>query len=450
MVSAVVLALLAGSLHAPHGVAPPPMMVRKNIRSLSATETQGLRDAVAAMQALPATDPCSWDYQANIHFTRCDHSVEYWLPWHRMYLHYFEKILVAKSGGKLHGLPYWDYTQSTETTFPGKYYPANYTSGGTSHPNSLHYTPRTNVTSATFALDFGSTDVTADDSNLVFDGFSGGLQSAPHNYVHVAIGGTMGNFHSPEDPIFWAHHAVLDRQWAKWVGMGGGRANPTWDSTWMNTSFSFPDYDNGCKMASLRVQDVLDPETQLNYKYEDETKLLSPLPWWKWILLIPPLILPDPPPYTFGVGPLNMQIQLPPIAIRNLTAALGRTKHPLNVVLNFHVLKGESTPGPFEMFVTSASGQQVRLGTLAVFGMSQERMAGHSHSMPGMFKLTLSPQASADLLGVLRRGKVQVSFNPMTKNAAGQASAPPLVMALESIAVMESVPVDQNGNQIKG
>ncbi|MFI5385062.1 MAG: tyrosinase family protein [Fimbriimonadales bacterium] len=450
MLTAFVLAVLTGPLHTPPSIAPPPMMVRKNLRSLSATELQGLRDAVAAMQALPASDPCSWDFQANIHNSRCDHSVEFWLPWHRMYLYYFEKILVGHSGGKLKGLPYWDYTQSTETKFPGKYYPANYTSGGSTHPNPLYHSPRTNVTSPSFSLSFGSTDVTADDTNLVFDAFSGALQIAPHNYVHNAISGTMGTFLSPLDAIFWTHHCVLDRQWQKWLGMGGGRANPTWDSTWMNTSFSFYDYDKGCKLVSKQVKDVLDPGKQLNYKYVDETTVASIPPWWKWVLLVPPFRLPNPPESNFGFDPLQVQIQLPANATRNLAAALGRTNHQLNVILNFHVSKGENTPVPFDMFVTSAGGQRVRLGTLSVFGVHQEAMQGHSHDMAGVFKMTLTPKASADFLAVLRGGKAQLSFTPMVNDAARQANAPALVMSLTSIAVMEAVPVDQNGNRIKG
>lgn len=36
-----------------------------------------------------------------------------------------------------------------------------------------------------------------------------------HNTGHVAFGGEMGNmFTSPSDPIFWVHHANIDRIWA--------------------------------------------------------------------------------------------------------------------------------------------------------------------------------------------------------------------------------------------
>jgi tyrosinase len=38
----------------------------------------------------------------------------------------------------------------------------------------------------------------------------------PHNYGHVWVGGTVGTFNSPRDPIFWLHHCYIDYLWAKW------------------------------------------------------------------------------------------------------------------------------------------------------------------------------------------------------------------------------------------
>lgn len=37
-----------------------------------------------------------------------------------------------------------------------------------------------------------------------------------HNDVHVAAGGTMATASSPADPLFWLHHANVDRLWARW------------------------------------------------------------------------------------------------------------------------------------------------------------------------------------------------------------------------------------------
>lgn len=42
-----------------------------------------------------------------------------------------------------------------------------------------------------------------------------------HNTVHGWVGGTMNNIMiSPADPLFWLHHAEVDRIWSAW------QANP--------------------------------------------------------------------------------------------------------------------------------------------------------------------------------------------------------------------------------
>lgn len=39
---------------------------------------------------------------------------------------------------------------------------------------------------------------------------------SPHGSPHVMIGGNMGNGRSPADPIFWLHHAGVDKLWWDW------------------------------------------------------------------------------------------------------------------------------------------------------------------------------------------------------------------------------------------
>lgn len=42
-----------------------------------------------------------------------------------------------------------------------------------------------------------------------------------HGRVHLWVGGSMGASSSPNDPIFWLHHANLDRIWAEWQDSHG-------------------------------------------------------------------------------------------------------------------------------------------------------------------------------------------------------------------------------------
>ena len=37
-----------------------------------------------------------------------------------------------------------------------------------------------------------------------------------HGSVHIAVGGPMATERSPADPLFWLHHANVDRLWARW------------------------------------------------------------------------------------------------------------------------------------------------------------------------------------------------------------------------------------------
>ena len=37
-----------------------------------------------------------------------------------------------------------------------------------------------------------------------------------HGGVHIAVGGQMATERSPADPLFWLHHANVDRLWARW------------------------------------------------------------------------------------------------------------------------------------------------------------------------------------------------------------------------------------------
>ncbi len=202
-----------------------------------------LRAGVQAMKSRPASDPTSWQYQANIHNIFCNNPpqgmqvVHYswrFLPWHRAYLYYFEKILRAASGDPTLSLPYWNW--STNLRLPAQYWGAG---------NPL-FDP-TRVMTPTQELDPRRTAI----NNLLglssfslFGGTPGGAGSVevgPHNYVHGAVGGNMGQFSTAAlDPIFWAHHSNVDRVWYLWNQLG--RTNPT-DPAWLNISYPFYDID---------------------------------------------------------------------------------------------------------------------------------------------------------------------------------------------------------------
>ncbi|HEX9935701.1 MAG TPA: tyrosinase family protein, partial [Longimicrobium sp.] len=93
----------------------------------------------------------------------------------------------------------------------------------------------------------------------------------PHNRVHSNIGGWMGDPNTAaQDPVFWAHHCNVDRLWEGWLALGGGRVNPTGNTIWMNTPFTFFDVSStGAPVqVTLRGSQILNIVAQLNYRYD--------------------------------------------------------------------------------------------------------------------------------------------------------------------------------------
>ena len=97
-------------------------------------------------------------------------------------------------------------------------------------------------------------------------GTHGELESLPHDMVHVAIGGAMGDPRTAAlDPIFWLHHANIDRLWQVWLNKGG-RINPT-KSSWLNFKFAF--HDKAGVRAEMKCTDVVDTTKVLSgYTYQ--------------------------------------------------------------------------------------------------------------------------------------------------------------------------------------
>jgi tyrosinase len=59
-----------------------------------------------------------------------------------------------------------------------------------------------------------------------FRGFQALLEGAVHGGTHNAIGGDMAGPGSPTDPLFWLHHAFIDKLWADWQLSTPGKNPP--------------------------------------------------------------------------------------------------------------------------------------------------------------------------------------------------------------------------------
>ena len=78
----------------------------------------------------------------------------------------------------------------------------------------------------------------------------------------IGAGGWMSDPNeAARDPIFYMHHCNIDRLWKRWLALGGGRTNPTGNTTWMNQTFRFFDHDtNG--VVNVPARNFLDTVTQ--------------------------------------------------------------------------------------------------------------------------------------------------------------------------------------------
>jgi tyrosinase len=289
--------------------------VRRDIWTLEAEQpwhpiTRAYALGIAGLQSQDPAASTSWAYQAAIHGVpgfgqpdrfrgQCQHNTWFFLPWHRLYLHWFERLVQAavsvhpdipqetKDGW---ALPYWNYgaggqRASLPTAFRQETLPED-----SSRKNPLFVANRNSFVNQGEPLDDRAT--TADDAlreptfsearpaggfggaatgwnHLDQDpkGMPGMLEQTPHGAVHMEVGGLMARFDTAGlDPVFWMHHANIDRLWEVWLGQDG-RVNPDPTSSWGTTLFHF--HDEAGEAVSGTAADVLDTATDLGYTYED-------------------------------------------------------------------------------------------------------------------------------------------------------------------------------------
>lgn len=284
------------------------VIVRKNVNALSPEELDRYRAAIARMHEYDAypLDERSYDWWARIHANNCQHGWEEFLPWHRLYLYYFEQRLRDIDASVT--LPYWDWTdnyqQDWSATTPdsgtipeafrcwidsqaianlqGRISDADLdkleairgetfnsgnrllTAAGISYGqnasveeilvelqrvnplwhrerwpggnNSILFEDYPSASDIDNILEI--TDFFAFGSGPAANHFFGSLENI-HNLLHNFSGGVdptnpsvlgdmTNNGTTAFDPIFWSHHANVDRLWAEWQSrhLGHNPDNP--------------------------------------------------------------------------------------------------------------------------------------------------------------------------------------------------------------------------------
>jgi len=265
---------------------------RKAASTLSSPEIQKLRDAYKAMRDLSASDPSDprgFTHQANVHCWNCGgigsaiqvHGSWQFFAWHRAYLYFHERILGKLIGDMSFRLPYWDWNVPDHRKLP----PAYATPGDASNPlwnPTRDMDANDQVPEEDVGADVMEAALTASDF-ADFGGSAGSMgipEGAPHGSVHVDVGGDMGAFGTAaRDPIFYAHHANIDKLWSDWNLGSSTHDNPT-STAFLDLRFNF--YDENKAWRSIRARNLLDHERKLRYEYPDpaESAVLERLLEW--------------------------------------------------------------------------------------------------------------------------------------------------------------------------
>lgn len=215
--------------------------------------------AVRTMQAnTNAADPNSWQYWANVHANYCPHKQPYFLAWHRGYLYYLDQQIRLISGDPGFTMPYWDW-------FTNPHIPTDFTDQASGNPL---YCPRlnTNVYSALDLSPWASTTVNFQRGTV--NSFEEKFETAPHNPVHNIIGNAMATMQSPHDPIFYLHHANVDRLWHAWA-LPDGRTMPVPSDPYWAGTFT---YATG---LTINKEQTYSARTRLGYDYDKTSRPTS-------------------------------------------------------------------------------------------------------------------------------------------------------------------------------
>jgi tyrosinase len=426
-----------------------PARVRKDIWDLG-DEEDPWRDpailayaqAVGAMQALDEDEPengTNWTNQAAIHERQpgaasdpdllqdqCQHGGWYFLPWHRMYLAYFEDIVRSHMDpaiAQTWALPYWNAADDPgrrvlPPAFRQESLPAD--AGGGRNPLFVsqrgHFPAEVNAgepmspTAVAVGAALQPTAYTLPNTAPV-QGFGGGqtgfhhgargvagpLENTPHGAIHVAVGGVLQDG-SPDgfmsafgtaalDPIFWLHHCNLDRLWEVWrrapaEGHPAG-SNPT-QPAWLTREFPF--FDKTGARVRKRVDAVLDIEEQLGYTYSG---LPEPAPGGPRVAELTPPRRPDmTPPELVAATEEPLVLKGATVRTRMTISAptgpaaqdLGEDADAPPSYLSIDDIEGDRNPGLlYGVFVNIPEGEALDhrsphyAGTMSLFGIESSR-----------------------------------------------------------------------------
>ncbi len=400
---------------------------------------------------------------------QCQHHNWYFFPWHRGYLSAYESIVRAA----IHtlpgapddwALPYWNYNDTAVANprlLPQAFATNSWPDGG---DNPLFEPRRFGRGDGVVVIRKEDVDLKAALSDPDFEGVRNGspgfggvrtpfqhnaerpneglLEQGPHDPVHGLVGGyltgtdprdwhNLGLMSMPItaglDPIFWLHHANIDRLWEVWLNRNSNFRNPVLKS-WLDgpsgkRRFVMPQADGSRK--EFAPKDMLDTKAPgLNYLYEDISDPLSGqqrlnlrLVLLKTLMDVPGITdglevetMPKKPTVellganskaiTLGSDPSATVVRTDKPTVRKLTDsfklstfALRASPEPDRVFLNLENITGENDAAIFDVYVGLAEGAvaadhpENRAGVVSLFGISESTNIAKPHGGSGLSKV---------------------------------------------------------------
>ena len=157
------------------------------------------------------------------------------LSWHRRILKLFEDSLQKLDPAVT--IPYWD--SITDRAMPNAL-------DDKSLLKRWSVTRNWNAFELALPLDL----VAVKNYTGTFTGFQTLIENVIHAGTHNAIGGNMASPASPTDPLFWLHHAFLDKIWSDWQTTLNAK-NPPLSSQCLKPTEMEPGVAFGVRVSSL-------------------------------------------------------------------------------------------------------------------------------------------------------------------------------------------------------
>lgn len=432
----------------------------------------------------------------NERWSHCTHrqasAEQYFLAWHRAFIYFFEVIVrahVAELGGpSTWALPYWNYSyyDNSDVSAAGAPWvrsnlPWVFTQAqlpdGSDNPlyiadiNKRGLQPNWPGQQEIMFLETMTPYYDAAYSYTDFLDFNQTLDGQPHGAVHVDVGSgdqqvTQGGWMTSTvtasfDPVFWLHHAEIDRFWVGWNA--AGHADPS-DPTWLNaqddplhaTRWNFWSDGNLANKIVVTPGQMLDPGNlaapfPYSYGYQNLPTVPAPSTTGAGLAAeaVPELAArprvtarslqasaaPGPGgPVELAAEPVSASVPLPgeaQDAVARLTERPAGTEAP-RVILRLEGITADGPPGNYEIYLnypqadrTTAGSVPHYVGLLAGFGADHHHEhdqggddGGSQHGLSASFDITRIV-AYLRASGGWDQARATITFVPAARPRAG-------------------------------